>query len=487
MIEPKPRTPGHVLPAELIHDLRTPLNQIIGYSEMLIELARETGSDGFNPDLQRIRAAGGVMLALVNDNLQAVVTVDSGPTLSVPPPEYQPVEIDDGPSGAALEEAAAADTTQRFILVVDDNAANRDTLARRLQRQGYVVVAAASGRQALEILRADTCDLVLLDIMMPEMDGYEVLQRIKGDPRLQAIPVVMISALSELDSVARCIEMGADDYLTKPFNPILLKARVGACLERKWARDREAQLFEQVKTNYKRLKALEALRDDMTQMLIHDLRTPLSSVIAGMHTLDVVGELTESQRELMDIAITGAEGLLDIINDMMDVENAESGVMTLEYTVFSAEDLVTSALGQVGSLVESREMTLVRRVAPDLQPIEGDEGKLRRTLVNLLGNAIKFTPTGGLITLDVRDEGSSALFSVSDNGEGIPSEAFDRVFEKFGRIKPLHGGQKVGAGLGLAFCKMVVNGHGGRIWVESTLGQGSAFHFCIPFSPPIGL
>ena len=133
------------------------------------------------------------------------------------------------------------------MLVVDDIEANRDVLSRRLERQGYAVATAENGRQALERLRVDTFDLVLLDIMMPEMDGYEVLQRLKADEALRHIPVIMISALSELDSVVRCIEMGAEDYLPKPFEPTLLKARIGACLEKKRARDRETHLFEQLR------------------------------------------------------------------------------------------------------------------------------------------------------------------------------------------------------------------------------------------------
>ena len=125
---------------------------------------------------------------------------------------------------------------------MDDIEANRDVLSRRLERQGYVVATAENGRQALEMLRAGTFDLVLLDIMMPEMDGYEVLQRLKADEALRHIPVIMISALSELDSAVRCIEMGAEDYLPKPFNPTLLKARIGACLEKKRAKQTEREL-----------------------------------------------------------------------------------------------------------------------------------------------------------------------------------------------------------------------------------------------------
>jgi DNA-binding response OmpR family regulator len=145
---------------------------------------------------------------------------------------------------------------QGRLLVVDDIELNRDVLSRRLKRQGYAVATAENGREAMERLRAETFDLVLLDIMMPEMDGYEVLQRLKTDDVTRSIPVIMISALGEIDSVVRCIEMGADDYLPKPFNPTLLKARIGACLEKKRAHDHAAFLFAQLEENHRRMEEL---------------------------------------------------------------------------------------------------------------------------------------------------------------------------------------------------------------------------------------
>ena len=131
------------------------------------------------------------------------------------------------------------------VLVVDDNEVNRDLLARRLQRQGHVVTVAEDGLQALEMLRRDPFDLVLLDIMMPQMNGYQVLENLKADEKLRHIPVIMISAVDDIDSVVRCIELGAEDYLSKPFNPVLLRARISACLEKKRLRDKEqAYLLE---------------------------------------------------------------------------------------------------------------------------------------------------------------------------------------------------------------------------------------------------
>jgi phosphoserine phosphatase RsbU/P len=222
---------GYAVPARLIHDLRTPLHHILGYSEMLIEQAQEQGYVDFVADLKRTHAAGRQLLELITDNFH-----------SLPSPETRAAIMAPTVPETSSADAAVDGAPQGFVLVVDDVENNRDVLSRRLKRQGYSVATAQNGREALERLQAETFDLVLLDIMMPELDGYDVLRRLKAEETLRHIPVIMISALSELDSVVRCIGMGAEDYLPKPFNPTLLKARIGACLEKKRARDREQEL-----------------------------------------------------------------------------------------------------------------------------------------------------------------------------------------------------------------------------------------------------
>ena len=255
--------------------------------------------------------------------------------------------------------------------------------------------------------------------------------------------------------------------------------------ERRRVHDLELRFTAELQESYRRLQELEKLRDDLTHMIIHDLRTPLTSVIAGMQTLDVVGDLNEDQREMMGIAIIGGETLLGMINDLLDVEKLESGSMPLDYAVLSAAELVASAVRQVTSLAESNRLTLVQHIAADLPPLPGDENSLRRTLVNLLGNAIKFTPSGGTVMVEVgRSEDKRLMaFSVRDTGEGIPAEAFGRIFEKFGQVAERHGGLTMSTGLGLTFCKLAVEAHGGQIGVESVPGQGSTFRFTIPLPP----
>jgi signal transduction histidine kinase len=449
------------LPSQLIHDLRSPLNQIIGYSEMMGEDEEGLTRESVVNDAQQIRAAGLRILALLEENFTSGTENDPAS-----------VDEDDAEVSAAHRAVVAPGT----LLVIDDDENNRDVLSRRLVRQGHVVTVADSGMSALMLMQGTAFDVVLLDIMMPDMDGYAVLHEIKNDPSLQHIPVIMISALNEVQSVVRCIEAGADDYLTKPFNPVVLKARIGACLDRKRGHDRETALYAQLQDNFRRLQEMETLRDDMRNMIVHDLRTPLTAVIMGVGMLEKVGDLSEAQRELMSIAVGSGHTLLGMINDLLDVEKMEAGATSLQVEDLTVEELVSAAISSISSIASSSSTELVSEIAPSLPTFRGDRNLLSRTLSNLLGNAIRFT-RGGCVTIGATADASTICFEVRDNGSGIPPEAFERIFEKFGQVDS-H--SRVGTGLGLAFCRLAVEAHGGRIRVESIPGEGSRFSFSVP-------
>jgi DNA-binding response OmpR family regulator len=231
-------------PANVRHTLRTPLNHIIGYSEMLLEEADERGLEAFTADLQKIHKAGKQLLGFINDFFEAPTTTDKAPAHSPKPATADGLFRESKP--ATHSSSATHPTAPGRILIVDDNESNRDMLSRRLQHEGYDVCIADSGHRALTLLGTQAVDLILLDVMMPEMDGCEVLLKLKEDGRWRDLPVIMISALDEIESVVRCIERGAEDYLPKPFDPVLLRARIGACLEKKRLRDQEVLYLRDV-------------------------------------------------------------------------------------------------------------------------------------------------------------------------------------------------------------------------------------------------
>jgi signal transduction histidine kinase len=240
-----------------------------------------------------------------------------------------------------------------------------------------------------------------------------------------------------------------------------------------------AALFQDI-SRRKEIEALSRAKDDLTHMIVHDLRTPLTALIGGLQTMEVLGELNADQQEFLEMSISGGGMLLEMINELLDISKLEDGSLRLEYCDLSAETLTRTAALQVAQLAEQKGLRLDTALDPELPPLRADEDKLRRTLVNLLGNAIKFTPSGGSVTLGARRADHSVVFSVHDTGEGIPKEAFERIFEKFGQVESRKAGRKLSTGLGLTFCKMAVEAHGGRIWVESEPEVGSTFSFTLP-------
>lgn len=238
---------------QLCHELRTPVNHIVGYAELLEEQAEDRGLSHLLPDLRKIAEAGHTWLGLMEEYLiRPVEDVGPGPG-GDDPRVAAPILLQPGvdfTSPAPLS-ATPARTAHGHLLVADDDASNQEMLARRLQRQGYQVSLAGSGLEALRLVRAQKFDLVLLDMIMPGLDGYQVLTRMKSDPALADIPVIILSSLDQENNVARCIEAGAEDYVAKPFNSVFLRARLGACLERKRLRDQERQTFEALKRSQK--------------------------------------------------------------------------------------------------------------------------------------------------------------------------------------------------------------------------------------------
>jgi two-component system sensor histidine kinase ChiS len=513
----------HPLPSGLIHDLRTPLNSIIGYSEMLIEQAQEEGQDDFVPDLQRTLTAGRQLLALINDNFQPIRDLD-GPRGIRPSRGEYATAIEQKPAAEAFSENSAAaelppGAAQGFLLVVDDIEANREVLSRRLQHQGYVVAMAENGRRALEMLRADTFDLVLLDILMPEMNGYEVLQHLKADKALRHIPVIMITALSELDSAVRCIEMGAEDYLPKPFNPTLLKARIGACLEKKRAKQIEREL-EAAK------QLLETSRQagmaEVATSILHNVGNVLNSVnvssglildkvqkskVSGFtravalmeaHKSDLPGffehnpkgrqlfgylvkldlNLVHEQKEILTEIHTLLGNILhikEIVWMQQDYARVSGVIETLRI-----QDLVEDSLRLNSGALDRHAIKVVREYS-ELKPVLVDKHKVMQILVNLIRNAKhSFDDSGRIdkqITMRITHANERMQISIIDNGVGIPAENLIRIFNHGFTTK------KDGHGFGLHSGALTAKELGGTLTAFSEgTGQGSKFTLELPIA-----
>ena len=303
--------------SRLRHDLRTPLNAIKGYGELLLEEAGEGGA--LAADLERVVEIADRLIGEVDDLLARS---------AAPGEAARPIEAVTSTLTAVkpldLAEAPSAGAPPSLILVVDDNAANRDLLLRRLQRQGHRVVEAESGAAALALSRTQQFDLVLLDLMMPGMSGFEVLQRLKASEEGRHIPVIMISALDEIDSTVRCIEAGAEDYLAKPFNPVLLRARIDASLEKKRLRDREQAILEELRAEKERSEAL----------LLNILPRPIIDRMRGGETIiaDRIEDATILFSDLVDFTSLAARLTPERTVDLLG-------------TIFSRFDALAERLG----------------------------------------------------------------------------------------------------------------------------------------------
>jgi class 3 adenylate cyclase len=303
---------------KLRHDLRTPINAIKGYGEMLREDAVDGAADGFLTDLDRLLGEATLLL----ERIDGLVTFSGGDALW-PEETGRAAGGTDKPAKMiesllktvhpiAAQEADRAVERPSRILVVDDNGSNRDLLSRRLQRQGHTVVQAEDGNAALSLMAKNVFDLVLLDLMMPGISGYDVLVSLKSDPRFRDIPVIIISALTELDSIVRCIEAGAEDYLAKPFDPTLLRARVGSSLEKKHLRDRERQITE----------ALRVEKERSDQLLLNILPKEIVARLNGGETV-IANQLSNVTILFADIvgftklsAQLSAEALVRLLNTL---------------------------------------------------------------------------------------------------------------------------------------------------------------------------
>src|SRR5262252_5778402 len=269
--------------AGAVGDLRTPLNAIKGYSELLIEDMEGDGENNLRDDLKKLKESADQLLGQVISMAALTRQEELGPQDDHRQQMGMVADVLRTLPPLDTRNAPTESSRPSRILVIDDNAANRDVLARRLTREGHDAETATNGPAALELVAAYGFDLVLLDLIMPDMSGFEVLRRLKAAEHTSHVPVIVISALDEFDSAVRCIEAGAEDYLPKPFSPILLRARIGACLEKKWLRDREKQFIADLEREKRRSETL--LLNILPQSIVNRMRD--GEVLIADHVADV--------------------------------------------------------------------------------------------------------------------------------------------------------------------------------------------------------
>jgi signal transduction histidine kinase len=387
-----------------------------------------------------------------------------------------------------MNELAPPPADAPLILVADDVPANVELLFDQLHVLGFRALAAPDGPAALRACFEQHPDLCILDVSMPAGDlgvddrstGFEVCRRIKRDPRTARIPVIFVTALNDTTDRVKAIEAGGDDFLTKPHNRLVLGARVRSLLKLKAATDA-------LEESLRKQKELEKVRDDLMKMIVHDLKSPLTSMIGAMEMLmdGDFGPLTSNQRSALGDAETRAEDLLGLIEDLLEVARLEESRLSLHLTPIAPGALLAEVKYEWEIRFQQENGRSVVDVADDAPVVYADHTLLKRVFSNLMQNALTHSARAVTVTLGARREADGTLFTVADDGVGIPVEYHDIIFRKFEQVKTPHIPRVRSSGLGLAFCKLVVEAHGGRIWVKSG-GEmvGSAFHFWLPERPP---
>lgn len=350
--------------------------------------------------------------------------------------------------------------SQLSILVIDDEPDNFDVVETLLDGENYQLYYAPSGQQALNRLNSFQPDLILLDVMMPDLDGMEVCQRIKADPQWQAVPIIMVTALTAKEDLARCLVMGADDFISKPINGVELRARVHSMLR--------------IKQQYDSMQVLMKLREDMVNMIVHDLRNPLTSIVLGTEILRLPGLSPEQQQGKVNQIFLAAQQLQSLIDSLLIMAKLESGKMVLNYTEVDICALCMSAVEDIKAIAAQKNQTLISELPEPGSIIAVDAVIFRRVLDNLLSNAVKFSPSNSQVTL--RGEylaGGGVKVQVVDFGSGVPQDLRQMIFEKYEIGTGMPDVSQIG--LGLAFCKMAIEAHSGTITVEDNHPHGSIF------------
>ena len=376
-----------------------------------------------------------------------------------------------------------------LVLVADDVPANVELLFDQLQTLGFRTVGAYDGPSAIAACFEHHPDLCILDVSMPAGDlgvdtrstGFEVCRRIKRDPRTSRIPVIFVTAMNDTTDRVRGIEAGGDDFLTKPHNRLVLGARVRSLLKLKAATDA-------LEGSYRKLRELEKVRDDLMKMIVHDLKSPLTSVLATLELLSDgdFGALTDTQKRAVGEAEGKAEDLLTLIDDILEVARIEEAAVTLTRSPIAPKALLTELYHEWQHRFQQEGTDASMEVDDETPVFFADKPLMKRVFSNLIQNAVSHSSRPITLTMNARRTGDSVLFTFADDGPGIPPEYHEVIFRKFERVRRgTHAPRVRSSGLGLAFCKLAVESHGGRIWVQSAPGEGSAFHFVLPLAPDV--
>lgn len=362
------------------------------------------------------------------------------------------------------------------VLIVDDTIANVLLLKVLIGNQKYRIVTANNGMEALQAVEKESPDLILLDIMMPGMNGYEVAEKLKTDPQTQEIPIIFLTALNSTNDIVKGFKTGASDYISKPFNKEELLIRV----------THQISLIAAKRLIASQMKELQSTirgRDRLYSVIAHDLRSPIGSIkmVLNMLLLNLpASSIGKDMHEMLNMANRMTEEVFSLLDNLLKWTKSQIGRLNVVYQQFDLVPIIQGVI-EIFSIAAELKNIRLRVEIPDTLEVYADCDMMKTVIRNLISNAMKFTPEGGDITIRVRqDDAQAAIVEVSDSGCGISKENQAKLMKPSTHFSTFGTKNEEGSGLGLLLCQDFATKNGGRLWFESEEGKGSTFSFSIP-------
>lgn len=364
------------------------------------------------------------------------------------------------------------DNKKNLVLVVDDNADNRKLLGSLLSAEAYEVGMASDGFKALEFIKNIQPDIILLDIMMPVMDGFEVCSKIKKEEAYKDIPIIFITAKNDLDSIVKGFENGAVDYIFKPFEPSELKARVRNHLELKRAK-------ELIAIKNQELEDLNAVKNRLFSIIGHDLRNPIGGIKSLIESVLTFYDLKNNDELIESLLILQrtANSTYDLLENLLTWAKAQKDETQFSPELKSINEIVLDSIKLLSEAADKKNIQIVSQI----NEVNAffDCNMIKTVLRNLISNAVKYSFQSGIITISAKENDKNITITVKDNGIGISKANLDKVFNRKEHFTTYGTADEEGTGLGLSICYEFIQKHGGKIWVESEENKGSSFNFTL--------
>jgi signal transduction histidine kinase len=363
-----------------------------------------------------------------------------------------------------------------LILVADDNAENRAVAKATLEDEGYDVIFAGDGEQAVAAFAERSPDCVLLDVKMPKMDGVAACREIRALPGGRDVPVVFLTALRDVETFDRAQLAGGDDFMTKPYRPAELVARIEAALRLRRMANERNDLYALVKQQRDDLLRLQLQKEQLAAFLVHDLKNPVNGIELQAEVARRDPAATERTRRAVDRIKDETRALMRMITNLLDISKADEGKLSPNRVEIDLVALGGEVVATLQTRAEGAGVTLVAEMAAPI--VRADRDLIRRVLENLIDNAIRHAPEGSAVRLAATVTGNATELRVADAGQGVPSDERERVFDRFVQSADASGGRS-NRGLGLAFCKLAVEAHGGTIRITDA-NPGAVFCVTLP-------